>query len=60
MEMFNILEKVVKSFSINNNLVITIDNFDLLDGASYDFLVYMLEKDYFTNKTGKYNNYNSK
>lgn len=50
MEMFHILEKVIKSFSINNNLVITIDNFDLLDGASYDFIVYMLEKGYFTNR----------
>lgn len=48
--MFSILEKVIKSFSLNNNLVITIDNFELLDGASYDFIVYMLEKGYFNNR----------
>ncbi len=48
--MFEILEKVIKSFSINSNLVITIDNFELLDGASYDFIVYMLQKGYFNNR----------
>ena len=48
--MFSILEKVIKSFSLNNNLVITIDNFELLDGASYDFIVYMMEKGYFNNR----------
>ncbi|MBE7704518.1 MAG: hypothetical protein E7Z90_01750 [Cyanobacteria bacterium SIG29] len=49
-KMFEILEKVIKSFSLNNNLVITIDNFELLDGASYDFIVYMMEKGYFNNR----------
>lgn len=49
-QMFSILEKVIKSFSLNNNLVITIDNFELLDGASYDFIVYMMEKGYFNNR----------
>ena len=49
-QMFSILEKVIKSFSLNNNLVITIDNFELLDGASYDFIVHMLEKCYFNNR----------
>lgn len=48
--MFSILEKVIKSFSLNNNLVITIDNFELLDGASYDFIVYMMQKGYFNNR----------
>ena len=48
--MFGILEKVIKSFSLNNNLVITIDNFELLDGASYDFIVHMMEKGYFNNR----------
>ncbi len=48
--MFSILEKVIKSFSLNNNLVITIDNFELLDGASYDFIVHMMEKGYFNNR----------
>lgn len=49
-EMFSILEKVIKSFSVNNNLVIVIDNFELLDGASYEFIVNMTEKGYFTNR----------
>lgn len=48
--MFSILEKVIKSFSLNNNLVITIDNFELLDGASYDFIVHMMQKGYFNNR----------
>ena len=48
--MFELLEKVIKSFSLNQNLVLAIDNFDLLDGASYDFIVYLLNKGYFTNR----------
>ncbi len=48
--MFSILEKVIKSFSLNVNLIIAIDNFELLDGASYDFIVYMLEKGYFNDR----------
>ncbi len=48
--MFSVLEKVIKSFSVNSNLVITVDNFELLDGASYDFMVYMLQKGYFNNR----------
>ncbi len=48
--MFQILEKVIKSFLLNNNIVIVIDNFELLDGASYDFLIYMLEKGCFNNR----------
>ncbi len=48
--MFSILEKVIKSFSLNTNLVIAIDNFELLDGASYDFIVYMLNKGYFNDR----------
>ena len=48
--MFQILEKVIKSFLINNNIIIAIDNFELLDGASYDFILYMLEKGYFNNR----------
>ncbi len=50
MQIFSILEKVIKSFLVNNNLIITIDNFELLDGASYDFIVYMLQKGYFNNR----------
>ncbi|MBQ3642045.1 zinc ribbon domain-containing protein, partial [bacterium] len=49
-EIFLILEKVIKSFSLNSNLVIAIDNFELLDGASYDFIVNILNKGYFTNR----------
>ena len=49
-KMFELLEKVIKSFSLNQNLVLAIDNFDLLDGASYDFIVYLLNKGYFTNR----------
>ncbi len=48
--MFSILEKVIKSFTLNSNLVISIDNFELLDGASYDFIIYMLKKGYFNNR----------
>ncbi len=49
-KMFSILEKVIKSFLVNNNLVISVDNFELLDGASYDFISYMLNKGYFNNR----------
>ena len=35
-EIFLVLEKVIKSFLVNSNILITIDNFELLDGASYD------------------------
>mgnify|MGYP002626259368 CR=1 FL=1 len=48
--MFNILEKVIKSFLINSNLIIVVDNFELLDGASYDFIVYLLKKKFFNNR----------
>ncbi len=49
-KMFSIMEKVIKSFLVNNNLIIEIDNFEFLDGASYDFLMYMLNKGYFNNR----------
>ena len=49
-KIFELLEKVIKSFSLNQNLVLAIDNFELLDGASYDFIVYLLNKGYFTNR----------
>lgn len=48
--MFSILEKVIKSFLLDHNLVISIDNFELLDGASYDFIIYMMEKGFFNNR----------
>ena len=48
--MFNILEKVIKSFLVNHNLVIIIDNFELLDGASYDFITHMIKKGFFNDR----------
>ncbi len=48
--MFSILEKIIKAFSLNHNLVIAIDNFELLDGASYEFIAEMLEKGYFNDR----------
>ena len=48
--MFSILEKVLKSFLVNNNIIISIDNFELLDGASYDFIVHLLQKGFFNNR----------
>lgn len=50
MKVFSILEKVIKSFLLNNNLIILIDNFELLDGASYDFIVYMIKNGFFNNR----------
>ncbi len=47
---FRILEKVIKSFLHDNNIIIAIDNFELLDGASYDFIIYLLKKGYFNNR----------
>ncbi|MBQ9245001.1 AAA family ATPase [bacterium] len=49
-KMFAVLEKAIKSFLTNNNLVIIIDNFELLDGASYDFLMHILNKGFFNNR----------
>ncbi len=49
-KMFSILEKVIKSFLVNNNLIISIDNFELLDGASYDFIIHMMKKGFFNNR----------
>ena len=47
---FSILEKVITSLLINNNLIIAIDNFELLDGASYDFIVHLIERGYLSNR----------
>ncbi len=49
-KMFSILEKVIKSFLVNNNLIISIDNFELLDGASYEFIIHMMKKGFFNNR----------
>lgn len=50
MKIFSILEKIIKSFLKNNNVLILIDNFELLDGASYDFIVYMMQQGFFNNR----------
>ena len=48
--MFSIIEKVIKMFLTNSNIVMIIDNFDLLDGASYDFITYIASKKFFNNR----------
>ncbi len=47
---FSILEKLITSLLLNSNIVIAIDNFELLDGASYDFIVHLMKKGYFNNR----------
>ncbi len=49
-QLFSVLEKVIKSFLLNSNLIITIDNFELLDGASYDFIMHLMESKFFNNR----------
>lgn len=48
--MFSIIEKIIKMFLTNSNIVMIIDNFDLLDAASYDFITYMAGKKFFNNR----------
>lgn len=43
---FTFLEKVFKTIIENNKTVIIIDNFDLIDGLSYEFLHNLLSKDF--------------
>lgn len=47
---FNILEKVLDSVAEKNRFIIAIDNFDLIDGISYEFLSYLIDKNYFNEK----------
>ena len=49
-KMFSVIEKALKSFLTDNNLIIIIDNFELLDGASYDFIMHILKKGFFNNR----------
>lgn len=49
-QMFSVLEKIIKSFVQNENIIISIDNFELLDGASYEFILYMMEKGFFNSR----------
>lgn len=44
---FSILEKVIKSILSKNKLVIVVDNFDLMDGASFEFLMHLVDLGYF-------------
>lgn len=46
---FNILEKVIKSILVKNKAVIVADDFDLLDGASFEFLMHLVDNGYFEN-----------
>ena len=46
---FSLLEKVIKSILAKNPVVFVADDFDIIDGASYDFFVYLIEKGYFEN-----------
>lgn len=46
---FNILEKVIKSILTKNKIIIVADDFDLLDGASFEFLMHLVDNGYFEN-----------
>jgi len=43
-KIFSILERVIKTFISNRRTIILIDNFELLDGASYDFIVHLIKR----------------
>lgn len=47
---FSIIEKVLNSIAEKNSFVIGIDNFDLIDGISYEFLSYLVDKNFFNEK----------
>ena len=42
---FNLLEKTLIEISKKSKLIITIDDFDMIDGASYEFLVRFIENE---------------
>ena len=44
--MFEILEKVIKSIMAKGKVVIIADDFDLMDAASYDFILHLIENDF--------------
>lgn len=46
---FTFLKKVFKTIIENNKTVFIIDNFDLIDGLSYEFLYSLLDKDFAKN-----------
>ena len=43
---FKLLEKTVLELSMQAKLIIAIDDFDMIDGASYEFLVYFINQNY--------------
>ncbi len=48
--LFSVIEKVIKSFLVSSNVIIAIDNFELLDGASYDFIMHLFKQNFFNNR----------
>lgn len=46
---FELLEKLILEISKKANLIIVIDDFDMIDGASYEFLSYFVDKGYLGN-----------
>lgn len=47
---YTILEKVIKSITSKNNVIFIIDNFDLIDTSSYDFVNYLIKNNKINNK----------
>ena len=43
---FKLLEKVILEISMHSKLIIVIDDFDMIDGASYEFLMNFINEDY--------------
>ncbi len=47
---FVMLEKVVNSIISKNKVLVVVDDFDLVDGASYEFLMHLVEKNGYFDK----------
>lgn len=45
--LFDILEKAFRSIMANNKVVIVADDFDLIDGSSYEFLMRLIDNGFF-------------
>lgn len=43
---FRLMEKVILEISQRSKLIIVIDDFDMIDGASYEFLMHFINEDY--------------
>src|SRR5574344_1772136 len=50
---FNMLKKVFETLTSNNKIVFVFENFNMIDGMSYEFLTYLLNSD-FAQKECKY------